>query len=107
MHETWTPSFDPVIDSLSTTLVWVILPNLPLHLWGLPSLRAIGNALGKFHYRSEETKNYSTTTYARICVEMDFNKGFPAEIILTGESSSWSQKLDYENVSFVAEFVLK
>jgi hypothetical protein len=31
---------------------------------------------------------------------MDFSKGFRAEIILTGESSSWSQKLDYENVSF-------
>jgi hypothetical protein len=31
---------------------------------------------------------------------MDFNKGFPTEIILTGENSSWSQKLDYENVSF-------
>jgi hypothetical protein len=33
-------------------------------------------------------------------MEMDFNKGFPAEIILTSEISSWFQKLDYENVSF-------
>jgi len=61
-----TPSFDPVTDSLSTTPVWVRLPNLPLHLWGLLSLRAIRNALGKFHYRNEETENYTTTTYAQI-----------------------------------------
>jgi hypothetical protein len=38
---------------------------------------------------------------------MDFNKGFPTEINLTGENFSWSQKLDYENVSFDAEFFLK
>jgi hypothetical protein len=31
---------------------------------------------------------------------MDFSKGFSTEIILIGENSSWSQKLDYENVSF-------
>jgi hypothetical protein len=83
-----TPSFDPMTDSFSSTPVWVRLPKLRLHLWGFPSLRAIINSLGKFHYKSEETKNYSTTTYARICVEMDFNKGFPTEIIMTGETLS-------------------
>jgi len=31
---------------------------------------------------------------------MDYNKGFLAEIIVTGESYSWSQKLDNENVFF-------
>jgi hypothetical protein len=31
---------------------------------------------------------------------MDFNKGFSTEIILIGEISSWSQKLEYEDVSF-------
>jgi hypothetical protein len=30
---------------------------------------------------------------------MDFSKGFPAEVILTGKNYSWSQKLDYERVS--------
>jgi hypothetical protein len=34
-----------------------------------------------------------------ICMEMDFSKGFPAEVILTGKNYSWSQKLDYERVS--------
>jgi hypothetical protein len=96
----WIPSFDPVTNSLSRAPVWVRPPNLPLYLLGLPSLRAIKNSLGKFHQRCEQTKNYSNTTYARICVEMDFSKGFLAEIILIGESSSWSQKLDYENVYF-------
>jgi hypothetical protein len=34
-----------------------------------------------------------------MCVEMDFSKRFPAEVILTGKNYSWSQKLDYERVS--------
>ena len=36
----------------------------------------------------------------RIYVEMDFTKGFPAEIILQGKDYSRTQKLDYENLSF-------
>jgi hypothetical protein len=40
------------------------------------------------------------TPPSRICVEMDFTKGFPAEIILQGKDYSRNQKLDYENLSF-------
>jgi hypothetical protein len=95
----WTPSFNPATDILSSAPVWVRLPNLPLHLWGLPSLEAIGSALGKFHYESRETSRHNTSTFSHICMEMDFSKGFPTEVILTGKNYSWSQKLDYERVS--------
>ena len=95
----WTSSFDPMTYTLSLALVWVRILTFPLHFWGLSSLCAIRNYLGKFHYKSEEIENYSITTYACICVEMEFNKGFPTKIILTSENSSWSQKLDYKNVS--------
>jgi hypothetical protein len=95
----WSPSFNPATDILSSAPVWVRLPNLPLHFWGLPSLEAIGSALGKFHFASCETTRHNTSTYARICVEMDFSKGFPTEVILTGKNYSWPQKLDYERVS--------
>lgn len=74
------------------------LPNLPLHFWGLPLLEAIGPALGKFHFESCETSRHNTSTFARICVEMNFSKGFPSEVILTGKNYSWSQKLDYERI---------
>jgi len=90
------PSFDPSKGSLSSALVSVRLPNLPLHFWGLSSLCAIDNALGRFHLRSPKTESCSICTYARICVEMDFSKGFPAEIILTGDNYSWTQKMDYK-----------
>ena len=89
----WTPSFDPATASLSSFPVWVRLPNFPLHLWCLPSLQAIGNALGKFYYRNLETKETTITTYAKICVEMDFSKGFPMEINLTSMDYLWTQSL--------------
>jgi len=53
-----------------------------------------------FHYRSPGTKNYSIYSYARICVEMDFRKGFPKEMNLKGDDYLWTQKLDYDKNSF-------
>lgn len=45
----WTPTFDPVMTSISTTPIWVTLLNIPLHFWNLTSLSTIGYALRKFY----------------------------------------------------------
>jgi hypothetical protein len=95
----WTPAFDPSMDCISSAPVWVRLPYLPLHFWGDESLKSIGNGLDKFLCRSLDSKP-ARSTFARICVEMDFSKGFPAEIILQGKDYSRTQILDYENLSF-------
>lgn len=95
----WTPCFNPLNTVLSSAPVWVRLPNLPLHFWGETSLRDIGSALGKYYFASKETRIHNTTSYARICVEMDFSKGFPTEIILGCKNYTWTQKLDYERIS--------
>lgn len=92
----WNPSFDPTSEQISSASVWVRLPNLPLHFWNSTLLQAIGHALGTFYFSSEDTQAYLQTTYARICVEMDFSKGFPTEIQLTSKSYVWIQKIDYE-----------
>jgi len=42
---------------------------------------------------------FSVTSYACICVELDFSKWFPAKIILTCKNYSWTQNLDYERIS--------
>jgi len=85
---------------MSSAPVWVRLLSLPLHLWNFSSLKAIGDTLSKFYYRSSNTKEYDKTTFARICAEMDIGNGFPTEIILTIEDYVWVQKLDYENILF-------
>jgi hypothetical protein len=103
----WSPSFNPAFDTLSLAPVLVRLPNLPLHLWGLPSLEAIGSALGKFHFEIHENSRLSTSTFACICMEMDFSKGFPSDVILTGKTYSWSQNQTMREFPCVADLVLK
>lgn len=95
----WTPDFDPSTASISTAPVWVRLPSLPLHFWEGKSLESIGNGLGKFLCNCPD-ESIDRTTFARICVEMDFKNGFPAEINLLGKGYSWTQKIDYENLCF-------
>jgi len=62
----WTP-FNPLTYILSLSLVWVRHPNLPLHFWGLLSLRAIGSALGKPHFASPKTKRHNMSTCSDTC----------------------------------------
>jgi len=94
------PSFDPSTTVITSAPIWVRFPNLPLHLWNFFSLKAIGNAIGKLYYRCQKIEEYARTTYARICVEMDFSTGFPTKIKLTSKGYVWNQKLDYESVLF-------
>lgn len=61
-----------------------------------PATRKVAIAIGS----SPETKDYLKTTFARICVEMDSSKGFPAEIHLTSKDYVSVQKIDYENILF-------
>jgi hypothetical protein len=95
----WTPDFDPTMASISSAPVWVRLPSLPLHFWGDKSLESIGNGIGKFLCKCPEAAPINST-FSQIYVEMDFNKGFPAEIILLEKNYSWTQKIDFENLCF-------
>ena len=101
IHEAMEPIIRSLYSShnLSTSLGEIAKPTLA-SLESLSSLKAIGNAIGKFYYRCPKTKEYARTTYARICVEMDFNARFPAEINITSKEYVWNQKLDYESVLF-------
>ncbi|KAI5404305.1 hypothetical protein KIW84_051453 [Lathyrus oleraceus] len=67
----WNPKFEFKRDMLRTFLVWIKLPNLPLHLWGARSLGKIGSALGNPLFTDEYTANKLRASYARILMEID------------------------------------
>jgi hypothetical protein len=48
MLKWWRTSFNLSSEYFSYRHVWVLLPGLPLNLWNLPVLTAIGNLLGHF-----------------------------------------------------------
>ena len=72
--------FDPNADIPSVVPVWVCLPKLPLPYWGDGCLESIGIFLGKF--LDKVSLNIQLLSCARICVEVDLEKGLPKEIIL-------------------------
>lgn len=80
----WTPKFDPELDVPSTIHVCVYFPHLPLHCRNKYSLRSIGNKLGKYIDKSKSGKGMFAC--ARICVEVDLEKGLPKDIMLTLDS---------------------
>ena len=86
----WSATFNPSTTSISIVLVWVIFPNLSLHLWNDPSLSAIGNAIGQFHSICHNTTNFFKMTYARICVQMDLSAGLLEDLNIVNEDYSWT-----------------
>jgi len=93
----WTLDFNPEAE-ITAAPVWVRLPHLPLHLWGKSSLEDIGNKLGRFLDRMEPKGDQYTC--ARICVEVNLEKGLPEAIKLSLGDWSHIQELDYEQIPF-------
>lgn len=70
----WTLHFNPE-QEITTTPVWVRLTHLPLILSDDGTLKEIGNKLGHYLDRAEPKGNLYSC--ARICVEVDLEKGVP------------------------------
>ena len=73
----WMLDFDPAVDVPSAVLVWVRLPNLPVHCWNWDLLKHIRNTLMKFIDRVNNKDEYDC---ACICVEVDLEVGLPEAI---------------------------
>jgi hypothetical protein len=78
--------------------VWVRLPHLPLIFWDDYSLKEIGNKLGHYLDRAEPKGNLYSC--ARICVEVDLEKGLPEALQINLDQWSHHQVLDYEQIPF-------
>ena len=84
-----------------TTLVWVRLPNLPLHFYTLAFLLTLGNVLGKFIKIDTERITKGFVTFSRICVEIKLSQGLQDKILIDwDENDPYTQMVDYENTSF-------
>jgi hypothetical protein len=93
----WMPYFDLENDIPSAVPVWIRLPHFPFHYWGDEVLKSIGDTLGIYIDREEpRSVLYSC---ARICVEVDLEKGLPEAIKLKLDDWIHIQKLDYKKLS--------
>ncbi|XP_059074832.1 uncharacterized protein LOC131874903 [Cryptomeria japonica] len=100
MIKPWLSDFNPSSKTFNKILIWVQLPNLPLHLWVDPLLEEVGEALGDFLMVDDESSDILHSTFACIQVEMDVSKRLSSEIYLKSSKRCWVQSLDYEGIHF-------
>ena len=75
----WTLDFSSENDVPSVVPVWVQFPYIPLHCWNDDALRYIGNSIGHYIDRVEPKENIFS--YARICIEIDLEKGILEAVV--------------------------
>ncbi|XP_031373156.1 uncharacterized protein LOC116188132 [Punica granatum] len=62
--------------------VWVILRNIPMHLYDCTGISYIASVVGKPLYMDKGTAQQTHLDFAKVCVEIDFEDEIPAEIML-------------------------
>lgn len=92
----WTDDYKFANDVVRTMPLWVRLPGLPLHCWGVGSLSRIGSLLGSPICSDECTANQSRVSYARILVEIDVTKALTRSVFIQLNGKVFEQKVLYE-----------
>ncbi|KAL5190422.1 putative ribonuclease H protein [Glycine soja] len=93
----WKPDFNLQRDMLRTLPLWVKLPKLPLHLWGVKSLNKIGSAIGVPLVTDECIASKIRVSYAHILVEVDITKTLVKEVTNKDcEGRKITQGVEYE-----------
>ncbi|XP_042023099.1 uncharacterized protein LOC121770435 [Salvia splendens] len=73
----WTPDFDSFFET-PIAAVWCKVIGVPIHLFEVSTLYAIGNPIQLDHDTTSRKRLY----FARICVEIDISKPHTEEVVL-------------------------
>ena len=96
----WNPMFDVDKEKSNWDLVWVYLPQLPLHFWNVESFEMIGNYLGKFLNADNSYDIHEHMRMARVLLNLDTRLGCLEEINLEINGGVHTQILDYKGIVF-------
>lgn len=69
----WRPNFVPSDQHVSTTLVWILFPKLPMEMFNTAALTRLGNVLGRTIKVDTTSKDATRGKFAWVCVEMNLN----------------------------------
>ncbi|XP_026415955.1 uncharacterized protein LOC113311331 isoform X1 [Papaver somniferum] len=78
----WSPLIENSIAEMKSIPVWVLIYNVPLHLWNNIGLSPIASFVGKPLMMDDCTINKTRLSYARVLVEISFESQFPGFIPL-------------------------
>lgn len=77
----WTPFIEQQIGCIKFGPVWMILRDVPLHLWNATGFFKIASYVGKPIMADSPTTMKTRKAYARICVEIDAKCSCHEEIL--------------------------
>jgi hypothetical protein len=93
----WSRDMSLEIEELKSAPIWIRLPNLRLHLWSPEALGKIASLVGRPLFADTVTASRETLCFARVCVEVDFDKMLPDSITIEDDKGySYDQKVEYE-----------
>ncbi|KAJ8773828.1 hypothetical protein K2173_008291 [Erythroxylum novogranatense] len=81
----WTPQFRPATGKVSTAVVWVRFPDLPMSRYHPAILQAMGNLVGTTVKIDSTTQKQQRGKFARVAVEIDLTEPLVSRIELDGE----------------------
>lgn len=73
----WVPNFIPKKDILSTSAIWIRLPQLPTEYYDSLLLHQVGNSIGQLLKIDACTSSTLRGRYARLCVQIAFANPVP------------------------------
>ncbi|XP_052304370.1 uncharacterized protein LOC127904492 isoform X3 [Populus trichocarpa] len=93
----WSRDLSLEIKELKSAPIWIKLPNLRLHLWSPEALSKIASLVGRPLFADTVTASRETLCFARVCVEVDFDKMLPDSVTIEDDKGySYDQKVEYE-----------
>jgi hypothetical protein len=93
----WSRDLSLEIKELKSAPIWIKLPNLRLHLWSPEALSKIVSLVGRPLFADTVTASRETLCFARVCVEVDFDKMLPDSVTIEDDKGySYDQKVEYE-----------
>ncbi|XP_075504206.1 uncharacterized protein LOC142541598 [Primulina tabacum] len=95
----WTPEFNFAEES-PLALVWVRIPDLPLHLFSRRTLFMIAKLLGTPVEMDEFAADGYSGSFAHVCVEIDVSQPCPGKILVGWGSHGLHFDVVYKRVPF-------
>ena len=91
----WKPNFRPEIANLSSVVVWVRLPRLPIEYYEVSVLRDIRKAIGLVLRIDTHTTLETRGSFAQLCVQVNFDD----PIVKLVKVGGIDQPMQYEGIS--------
>ena len=93
--EPWRPGFFPVEGAITSALVWIHLPRLPVKYWE-EALGEVVQPAGKFISVDNYMRDMRRLGFARVCMRISLNRPLRSGVLVKGPQGPFWQHFVFE-----------